>query len=645
MIQNNNNYTAESVQTLEGLAPFRKSPGMYIGSTGEYGLHHIVKEIINNSVDEFLNGNCTDIYLTLLKDGGITIEDNGRGFPHGMLDDTFSILGGCFGKEHTGGKFNNKGDSGYNTSGGMHGIGCKCAAALGIKTTAISYRDGIEETVEFSQGKMLKQITDGKCDKKLHGTKVTWYPDKEIFTETTKFNREKIELELCQEYSFLNSGLRFHIKDENDNYEKEYYSENGIKDYLDFLNDGDNYILEPICLSETEGDFSIELGIAYNTKYSNSIKLYTNSIPQSKGTHLTGFKTAWTTTINKFARENGWLKEKDSNLTGENLAEGQLLIINFKMVDPIFEGQVKENLTSSEGRTYTQRLLSTSLDFYLNQNKAGIKNIVDKALLARKAAEAAKKARDAARENNKKKKEKVLKVDSKLADCFSKDRKKCEIYITEGDSASGNLKQARNNEFQAVLPVRGKILNIQKATLAEIQKNVEIMSMIEAFGLTIDYKTMKATYEPENLRYGKIIIMSDADVDGAHIKDLFYTFIWNLCPELIMNGYVYAGVPPLYKITIGKEYKYLKNDEELEAFRKANAGKKYIVGRMKGLGEMSVEETEETLTDVNNRIIKQITVEDPKTANVLFEKLMGTGVQYRKQYIKEHSKEATYNQE
>lgn len=517
----NNNYTAESVQTLEGLTPFRKSPGMYIGSTNEYGLHHIVKEIVNNSVDEFLNANCTDIYITLLKDGGIKIEDNGRGFPHGMLDDTFSILGGCFGKEHTGGKFNNNGDSGYNTSGGMHGIGCKCAAALGIKTVAISHRDGIEEIVEFSQGRMLKQITDGKCDKKLHGTSVVWYPDKEIFTPTTEFNLKKIEVELCQEYSFLNSGLRFHIKDEKSNYEKEYYSQNGIKDYLDYLNGDEEYILNPICLSASEGDISIEVGIAYNTKYNNSIKLYTNSIPQSKGTHLTGFKTAWTLTINKFARENGWLKEKDANLSGDNLSEGQLLIINFKMVDPIFEGQIKENLTSTEGRTYTQKLISSSIEDYLIQHKNEIKNIVDKALLARKAAEAAKKARDAAREIDKKKKEKVLKFDSKLADCYSKDRMKCEIYVTEGDSASGNLKMARNNEFQAVMPVRGKILNTQKATLAQIQQNAEIMTMIDAFGLRIDPKTMKVTYDKEDLRYGKIIIMSDADVSNTAYERLF----------------------------------------------------------------------------------------------------------------------------
>ena len=510
-MQNNNNYNADSVQTLIGLEPFRQSPGMYIGDTNEYGLHHIIKEIINNSVDEALNANCTDINVTLLKDGGIKIEDNGRGFPHGMLDDTFSILGGCFGKEHTGGKFNNSGESGYNTSGGMHGIGCKCAAALGIKTIAISHRDGIEEIVEFSQGKMLKQITDNKCDLSLHGTIVIWYPDPEIFKTTTKFNRDKIEREFCQEYSFLNSGLCFSIKDEKDNYFKEYCSKDGIKDYLDYLNGNEEYILDPICLSAQDGNFSIELGIAYNTKYSNSIRLYTNSIPQQKGTHLTGFKTAWTSAINKFAKDNKWLKANDSNLTGDDLTEGQLLIINFKMIDPVFEGQIKENLTSTEGRTYTQKLISSSIEEYLNYNKSGIKAVVEKALGARKAREAAKKAREAARNGNKKKK-KALQFDSKLADCNSKNREKCEIYITEGDSASGNLKTARNNEFQAILPVKGKILNVQKAALEKIQKNAEIMTMIDAFGLSIDLKTMKLTYNKEDLRYGKIIIMSDADV-------------------------------------------------------------------------------------------------------------------------------------
>ena len=281
---------------------------------------------------------------------------------------------------------------------------------------------------------------------------------------------------------------------------------------------------------------------------------------------------------------------------------------------------------------------------WLESNEKEIKGLFDKATAARKARKAAKKARDAARGKAEKKK-KALKFDSKLADCHSKDRMKCEIYITEGDSASGNLKMARNNEFQAVMPVRGKIINTQKATLAQIQKNAEIMTMIDAFGLNIDPKTLKITYNKEDLRYGKIIIMSDADVDGAHIKNLFYTFIWNFCPDLIKDGYIYAGVPPLYKITIGKEYKYLKNDEELEAFKKANVGKKYIVSRMKGLGEMSVEETEETLTNPDKRIIKQITVEDANATSILFEQLMGQSVTSRKAYIKEHAKEATYNAE
>lgn len=644
-LKDNNNYNAESVMTLEGLTPFRHSPGMYIGSTDSYGIFHIVKEIVNNSVDEALNSICRNITVTLLKDGGIRIEDDGRGFPHGMQDETFSILGACFGKEHTGGKFLNDGTSGYNSSGGMHGIGCKCAAALGIKTLAISHRDGIEEIVEFTQGKLVRQITDGKCSKKLHGTIVEWYPDPEIFTQTVGFDKARIERELCQEYSFLNSGVKFILKDEATNYVKEYYSENGIKDYLDFLNKDNEYILNPIYLSEEEGDYSIEVGIAYNSNYSPTIKLYTNSVPQTRGTHLTGFKTAWTSAINKFARENDWLKEKDDNLTGDDLAEGQLLIINFKMINPVFEGQIKENLTSAEGRTYTQKLISGCIVDYLERSKNEIKEVIQKGLLARKAREAAKKARETARGVNKKK-DKALKFDSKLADCYSKDRSKCEIYITEGDSASGNLKMARNNEFQAVIPIRGKILNTQKATLEKIRKNAEIMTMIDAFGLKVDPKTMKLTYDEDDLRYDKIIIMSDADVDGAHIKNLFYTFIWNFCPQLIIDGHVYAGVPPLYKITEGKDkYIYLKNDEALEQYRKTHKDKKYIVGRMKGLGEMNIEETEETLTDVNNRIIKQITVSDIKKADLLFEQLMGTGVAARKEYIKKHSEEATYNAE
>lgn len=640
--QNNTNYTAETVKTLEGLTPFRHSPGMYIGATNEYGLFHIVKEIVNNSVDEALNGNCNKIIITLLKDGGISIEDNGRGFPHGMQDETFSILGACFGKEHTGGKFLNDGESGYNSSGGMHGIGCKCAAALGIKTIAYSYRDGIEEMVEFSQGKMLKQITDGKCAKDKHGTLVIWYPDSEIFTETLKFDRTKIEKELCQEYSFLNSGLTFIIKDETSDYEKTYYSEQGIKDYLDFLNNGKDYVLHPICLSAEEGNFSIEVGIAYNTNYSPSIKLYTNSVPQTRGTHLTGFKTAWTSAINKFARENKWLKDSEDNLTGDDLAEGQILIINFKMINPIFEGQVKENLTSAEGRTYTQKLISGCIYDYLNSYKAEIKNVVQKGIDARKAREAAKKAREASR-NKTKEKEKVLKGPSKLADCNSKDRSNCEIFLTEGDSASGNLKTARTKEFQAVMPLRGKVLNVEKASIEDIRKNAEIINIMEASGLDIDVKTMTLIYDKKKLRYDKFIIMTDADIDGAHIAVLLLTFLWKTCPELILNGHVYVCEPPLYKIVEGKDtYIYLKDDKELSKYMESHKGKKYTISRFKGLGEMDVDETRETLVNPNNRVIRKVTVEDIAKTNLRVSQLMGDTVIHRKELLKQRSKEATY---
>ena len=401
--------------------------------------------------------------------------------------------------------------------------------------------------------------------------------------------------------------------------------------------------LTSVFYAETlEDRIGVKAAMLYNDNYTDTYKLYTNSIPNSGGQHLTGFRTALTMTINNYARDKKLLKDKDANITGEELKEGLVLVLSFIMPDPVFSGQTKDVLSSTEARSIVQRLISKELETWLNANPKDAKTIIDKALLARAAREKAKKAKDAVR-NIESKKQKALKFDSKLADCYSKDRSKCEIYITEGDSASGNLKTARNNEFQAVMPVRGKIINTQKASLDKIQKNAEIMTMIEAFGLTIDTKTMKITYNPEDLRYGKIIIMSDADVDGSHIKNLFYTFIWNFCPKLIEDGYIYAGVPPLYKVIIGKDYKYLKNDEALEEFRETHKGSKYIVNRLKGLGEMSEEETEETLTDPNNRIIKQITVDDAKAANQLFDDLMGQAIIPRKKFIKEHSKEAIGN--
>ena len=629
-MQNNNNYNADSVQTLIGLEPFRKSPGMYIGDTNEYGLHHIIKEIINNSVDEALNANCTDIDITLLKDGGVKIEDNGRGFPHGMLDDTFSILGGCFGKEHTGGKFNNSGESGYNTSGGMHGIGCKCAAALGVKTIAISHRDGIEEIVEFSEGKMLKQITDNKCDLSLHGTTVIWYPDPKIFKTTTKFNRDKIEREFCQEYSFLNSGLRFSIKDERDNYFKEYCSKDGIKDYLDYLNGNEEYILDPICLSAQDGNFSIELGIAYNTKYSNSMRLYTNSIPQQKGTHLTGFKTAWTSAINKFAKDNKWLKANDNNLTGDDLSEGQLLIINFKMIDPVFEGQVKENLTSTEGRTYTQKLISSSIEEYLDYNKNGIKAVVEKALGARKAREAAKKAREAARKPKEKGLKAKMKLSNKFIDCANKNPSERNLLLVEGLSAGSAAVEARNAKTDCIYMLRGKIISPLKTSIDKILANQEMSDIVRVIGAGFG-----DTFDVSKMNFDKIVITTDMDSDGADIELLLITFFFTYMRPLIEAGKLYRAVTPLYIVKLGKEELYFYTEEEMDKF-KATHKNNYEVLRAKGLGELDAADLHKVCFEKQR--FKRITISDLQKTKVLLDTLQGQAVTPRKQFIYDNAK-------
>ena len=434
-------------------------------------------------------------------------------------------------------------------------------------------------------------------------------------------------------------GLTINLNDNGKEYT--YFSQKGIPDLVDEAVKDKEIIRNRFEINHSEGKNKIDLVLTYTSNYSSTIVPYVNTGLTESGQHITQFKTLITKSFNKYLRDKKWLKDKEDNLTGDDIQEGMYLVFNLTAAGVGYDAQVKSRLTKIDMKPFSV-IFTETFEAWLNANEKEIKTIADKALNARKAREAAKKARDGVR-NKEEKKQKALKFDSKLADCYSKDRSKCEIYITEGDSASGNLKTARNNEFQAVMPVRGKILNTQKATLDKIQKNAEIMTMIEAFGLSIDPKTMKVTYKPEDLRYDKIIIMSDADVDGAHIKNLFYTFIWNFCPELIYDGHVYAGVPPLYKVTIGKQYKYIKNDEALEEFRQANLGKKYIVNRMKGLGEMDVDETEETLTDPSNRIIKQITIEDAAAAEKLFDDLMGTAIIPRKNYIKAHSKEAIGN--
>ena len=629
-------YDEKSIESLSPLEFTRLRPQVYAGDC-TYSTQLLI-EIFSNAVDEFNAGNGNQIDVTI-NNSMVTIEDHGQGFiPNSFRDDGKTILEAAFSVLNTSGKYREDG-SYEGTSLGSFGIGSKITTYLSHWLKVITCRDGQFEDIDFNEG-VFKNRQTGKTKKDAHGTKVCWLPSEEFFTHT------EVEISkarnLFKTISCLCPGLTINL---DYNGTKEVYSsKNGLNDLVDEAVKDKEIINNRLEVNNNQDKFKLNLVMTYTSNYSSSIIAYVNTGLTDTGAHITQLKTTLTREMNKYFREKGWLKEKDENLTGDDIQEGLYLVFNYTAPSVAYDAQVKSRVTAIDTKAEISTF-SEALNQWLAFNEKEVKILADKAISARKAREAAKKAREAARETEKKKKEKVLKFDSKLADCYCKDRSKCEIYITEGDSASGNLKSARDNATQAVMPVRGKILNTQKATLQQIQKNAEIMTMIDAFGLRIDPKSMKVTYDKEDLRYGKIIIMSDADVDGAHIKNLFYTFIWNFCPELIKDGYIYAGVPPLYKITIGKEYKYLKNDEELEEFRKTHTGKKYTVNRMKGLGEMSVDETEETLTDPNNRIIKQIIIEDDKSADILFEQLMGTGVTARKAFIKEHSKEAKYNAE
>ena len=625
-------YTEKSIESLSPLEFTRLRPGVYAGDT-TYSTQLLI-EIVSNAVDEFRLGHGNKINVTIQGDV-VIVEDFGQGFiPNATREDGKTILEAAFSVLNTSGKYREDGTY-EGTSLGSFGIGSKITTYLSHWLEVITYRDKQYEHIWFKEGE-FDHRDSGAWLNNHTGTLVQWKPSEEFFTHT-EVEISKIR-SLFKTISCLCPGLTINL---DYNGEKEvYYSENGLNDLADDAVKNKEIISNRFDMKFAEGKNKMDLVMTYTSNYSSTIVPYVNTGLTEAGPHITQIKTTLTREFNKFFRDKKWLKEKDENLTGDDIQEGMYMVFNITAPNVSYDAQVKSRITKLDTKPFIQ-VLSENLQVWFAANEKDVKLIADKAMAARKAREAAKKARDNAREKNKKK-EKALKFDSKLADCYSKDRKKCEIYITEGDSASGNLKTARDNEFQAVMPVRGKILNTQKATLDKIQKNAEIMTMIEAFGLTVDAKNMKVTYHPDDLRYGKIIIMSDADVDGAHIKNLFYTFLWNFCPELIIDGYVYAGVPPLYKITMAGKYYYLKNDAALEEFRAKNAGKKYVVNRMKGLGEMSVDETEQTLTDPNERIIKQITVNDIKAADILFDQLMGTGVTARKQYIKDHSKEATY---
>lgn len=633
-------YTKDSIESLSPLEFTRLRPGVYCGDTN-YSTQLLV-EIVSNAIDEFRLGHGNQIDVHAFGDT-IQVRDYGQGFiPNSFRDDGKTILEAAFSVLNTSGKYREDGTY-EGTSLGSFGIGSKITTFLSHWLDVATCRDGEVEHIHFVEGEFnyRDKRAEDHFDEVKNGTVVRWQPSEEFFTHT-EIEIGKVK-DLFKTMSCLCPGLIINFTHGGSGRVETitYYSANGLADLADEAI-GDKEILNSrFSVRSSEGKNKMDLIMTYTSNYSSIIVPYVNTGLTEKGPHITQIKTVFTRELNKFFREKKWLKEKEENLTGDDIQEGMYIVFNLTAPNVAYDAQVKSTITKIDMTPFTTKL-SEELQSWLAHNEKEIKVIADKAINARKAREAAKKAREAVR-NKSQKKEKVLKFDSKLADCYSKNRKKCEIYITEGDSASGNLKLARDNEFVAILPVRGKILNVRKASLDKIQKNAEIMTMIEAFGLSVDPKTMKLTYKPEDLRYGKIIIESDADVDGAHIKNLFYTFIWTFCPRLIIDGYVYAGVPPLYRITMGKdEHIYLKDDKALEEFKQTHQGKKYQIGRMKGLGEMSAEETS-ILVDPDKRIIHQVTVEDAKEADKLFDALMGEAITPRKEFIKKYSDTATYS--
>lgn len=622
------NYGVKDIKTLEGIEAIRLRAGMYIGSVGPAGVRHITLEIISNVIDEYLNGYCTKCNIEVTENDIVTVIDDGRGVPFGKAADGSETLENIFTKLHTGAKFDSSGKTGYNTSGGMNGVGAKATNALSDKFIVTSKRDGKIATMTFEKGER-KDFKVEKYAGQDTGTTITFHPDIEIFKEGISLDYDELKRQI-QELAYLSPGLTFTLK-YKDKAEDVIVSQNGILDYIQDLNKKKNTITSVFYAEASEDRIGVKLAMLYNDSYTDTYKLYTNSIPNTAGTHLTGFRTALTSAINNYARENKLLKEKDSNIVGDELKEGLVLVLSFVMPDPVFSGQTKEKLDSSEGRTMVQKLVSKEIAIWLDSHPNDAKAIINKALLARAAREKAKKAKETVRKADVKKR---AVMPGTLADASSRNRASCEVFIVEGKSAAGSTKEARDRATQAVFPVRGKILNVLKADLAKALKNAEIDGMITAFGLEI--KDGKVIVNKDKLRYGKIIITADADVDGSHIRALFLTFIWKFAPQLIEDGYIYAAVPPLYKVTQGTKITYLKDDAALEEFRKT-AKKSFELGRMKGLGEMDPSEMAETVMNPETRTLKQICMEDAEEAAKTFMGLMGESVVYRKKFIEENA--------
>lgn len=628
-------YGVKDIKTLEGMEAIRTRPGMYIGDIGREGIWQITLEIISNAIDEYLVGACDHISITL--DGPrVIVADNGRGVPFGKNDEGEEVLVNIYTKLHTGAKFDSDGNTGYNTSGGMNGVGAKATNALSSLFSVESFRDNKRAYALFAKGELVKfdvRARDPKkyaTDTREHGTIIQFIPDETIFKDVdldADYTRIRKQL---WELAYLSPGLHFTLTNEGKSEEIE--SKNGLLDYLDTLTDGKEKLTTPFYAETAENRMTVRVAMQYTNQFTDTYRLFTNSIPNVSGTHLTGFRTALTQAINVYARDKKLLKEKDDNFSGDDLKEGLTLVLSLTMPDPVFSGQTKGTLTSAEGRTVVQRLCSKAISEWLGSHERDAKAIINKAILARTAREKARKAKETVRSATAKATR--ITLPGKLADCSSKVRSKCEVFIVEGDSAAGSAKEARDRDTQAILPIRGKILNVLKADLAKAMANEEIKSMIIGFGLQI--QNNKVILDESKLRYGKIIIMSDADVDGEHIRCLFLTFIWKFCPELIEKGYVYAAVPPLYRVIRGKNSIYIKDDAALADYRAKNPGS-YELRRFKGLGEQSVEELAESTMAPDSRTLKLITMEDAVAAGNVFNSLMGESATMRKKFIEENA--------
>lgn len=641
-----NSYDSSQIQVLEGLEPVRKRPGMYIGSTGYDGLHHLIKEIADNSIDEAIAGYCTKVEITILKDGGCRVTDNGRGIPVDLHPKThLSTLETVLTVLHAGGKF---GDGGYKVSSGLHGVGSSVVNALSTHMVAEVYRDGKINHIEFDTGKTVKPLeVTGKTDKR--GTSITFYPDPTIFKETTTFEYSWVA-NYARHQAYLTKGILIAVADERSGEKESFYFEGGIKSYVKRLNNGKEVLSDDIFYVEKQiEDSEVEIAVQYNDSYSETMKPFANNVlTPDGGMHVVGFRTALNRTINDYARKNGLLKEKEDNLTGDDIKEGLTAVILVKLPDPQFEGQTKNKLGNPEVRGYVDKVMSEYFGYYLEENPQIAKKIVGKATLAARARKAARAARDNV---IRKGAFEGLNLPSKLADCSSRDRSECELFIVEGNSAAGSAKEGRNPKIQAILPLRGKVLNTERARLDKMLANQELVSLIKGLGVGIGEQ-----FDISGLRYDKIIFMTDADVDGLHIATLLMTFFFRYMPQVIEEGHVYLAKPPLFGLIKGtgntRKIDYMYDENALEAKlaekikEKKDAGTKVDESqerfkqagytaqqRFKGLGEMDAKQLWETTMDPENRILVQVHIDDAEKADAVFTKLMGDQVDLRKNFI------------